>query len=198
MRPETAMIPGIGGEETHSWTDSLDRTEARITAAMARHAVTASRISLGIIFLWFGGLKLVPGWSPAEGLACRTIHALTAGLADPEIIPPALGIWECLVGLGLLTGLALRPTLLALFVHMAGTATPLALFPAEVFTRFPIGLTLEGQYIVKNLALVSAALVVGATVRGGSLNSERCREALIVWRRPDRESDRGSPPSPEA
>ena len=80
---------------------------------------------------------------------------------------PLLAIWECLIGLGLLTGIAMRATLLLLIVQMAGTITPLFLFPAETFTIFPIAPTLEGQYIIKNIVLIGGAMVVGATVRGG-------------------------------
>jgi len=56
-----------------------------------------------------------------------------------------------------------------LFLQMAGTMTPLVLFPAETFVRFPYAPTLEGQYIIKNLVLISAGLVVGSTVRGGRI-----------------------------
>jgi len=83
-----------------------------------------------------------------------------------------LAAWECLIGLGLITGLFLRFTLLLLFVQMPGTVTPIFLFPDEIFVRPPFVLTLEGQYIVKNLVLISAAIVIGATVRGGGLFPE--------------------------
>jgi ABC-type uncharacterized transport system permease subunit len=84
-----------------------------------------------------------------------------------------LALWECVIGLGLLSGRFMRATLLLLAAQMAGTLTPLLLFPAEVFTRIPYAPTLEGQYIIKNAVLVSAAIVIGATVRGGGLVSER-------------------------
>ena len=63
-------------------------------------------------------------------------------------------------------------TLLLLFVQMLGTITPLVLFPTETFTTFPIAPTLEGQYIIKNVVIVAAAIVLGATVRGGRLTAE--------------------------
>jgi hypothetical protein len=63
----------------------------------------------------------------------------------------------------------MRITLLLLFLQMAGTFTPILLFPAEVFTRIPYAPTLEGQYIIKNLVLISAGIVIGATVRGGAV-----------------------------
>jgi hypothetical protein len=84
----------------------------------------------------------------------------------------ALAGWECLIGLGLLSGKLLRATLALLFVQMLGTLAPLVLFPHEVFVRIPFMPTLEGQYIIKNLVLISAGVVVGATVRGGHLDAE--------------------------
>jgi uncharacterized membrane protein YkgB len=76
---------------------------------------------------------------------------------------------------GLLIGRGMRVTLLLLFVQMLGTITPLFLFPGETFTTFPLAPTLEGQYIIKNVVLVAAAIVLGATVRGGELSAEPIR-----------------------
>ena len=150
----------------------LDGVDARVAGWMARRGVTLLRVSLGVVFLWFGALKLFPGLSPAEGLVGRTVSALTRGIVTPAVSVPLLGVWESFIGIGLLTRRALRLTLVLLFVQMSGTVTPLALFPSEVFVREPFVLTMEGQYIIKNLVFVSAALVVGATVRGGRLKSE--------------------------
>jgi uncharacterized membrane protein YphA (DoxX/SURF4 family) len=158
--------------ETATWPDRIDRIDQRITATLARYAVPVLRIALGTVFLWFGALKLVGGLSPAEDLAARTIEQLSLGLVGPSVSVPVLGAWEVLIGLGLLTGRFLRATLLLLALQMAGTMTPLILFPAETFTRFPIAPTLEGQYIIKNVVLIGAAMVVGATVRGGRLVAE--------------------------
>jgi len=145
------------------------RVDVRITRWMAQHGITALRISLGIVFFWFGVLKFFPGLSPAEDLAARTIERLTFGLLTPSFSVPFLAAWECLIGLGLITNRFIRVTLLLLFVQMLGTITPLVLFPAETWLHFPYAPTLEGQYIIKNIVLISGALVVGATVRGGIL-----------------------------
>ena len=136
---------------------------------MARHGVPLLRVSLGIVFLWFGALKFFPGLSPAQDLAARTVDVLSFGLVSPGVAIPVLAAWECLIGLGLLTNVAMRATLLLLAIQMAGTLTPVVLFPGEVFTRVPYAPTLEGQYIIKNAVLISAAIVIGATVRGGRL-----------------------------
>jgi uncharacterized membrane protein YphA (DoxX/SURF4 family) len=156
-------------EHPASWFERLDR---RITTTLAAAAIPLLRIALGAVFLWFGVLKFVPGLSPAQDLAARTIEVLTLGVIPPAVAVPVLAGWEVLIGLGLLTGRFLRATLAALAVQMLGTFTPLVLFPAETFTVFPIAPTLEGQYIIKNVVLVAAAMVVGATVRGGELRAE--------------------------
>jgi uncharacterized membrane protein YphA (DoxX/SURF4 family) len=150
----------------------LDALDRRITRALARVAVPVTRIALGAVFLWFGALKFVPELSPAQDLASRTIEALTFGLVSPAVSIPVLAAWECAIGIGLLSGRFLRLTLLLLAVQMLGTITPLALFPGETFTIFPWAPTLEGQYIIKNVVLIAAAMVVGATVRGGRLGAE--------------------------
>jgi len=148
---------------------SFEQIDTAITRWMARYGVVLLRISLGIIFFWFGVLKFFPSLSPAQDLATRTIEVLTFGLVKPDVSLTVLAAWECLIGLGLISGRFMRVTLLLLFVQMAGTITPLFLFPSESFTQFPYAPTLEGQYIIKNLVLISAGLVIGATVRGGQL-----------------------------
>ncbi|MFN2638207.1 MAG: DoxX family membrane protein [Gemmatimonadaceae bacterium] len=151
----------------------FDAVDARITNWMARYGMPLLRISLGVVFLWFGALKFFPGLSPAHDLAARTIEKLSFGTVHPTVSVPVLALWESLIGLGLLLGIFMRTTLLLLAVQMAGTLTPLVLFPAEVFTRIPYAPTLEGQYIIKNAVLISAAIVLGATVRGGGLVAQR-------------------------
>jgi len=152
-----------------TWLDRLDR---RITETMARFGVPFLRVSLGIVFLWFGALKFFPGLSPADQLASRTISALTLGIVPGDVAVLVLAVWECAIGLGLILGVFLRLTLLLLFLQMLGTFTPLLLFPDETFTRFPYAPTLEGQYIIKNLVLIAAGIIIGATVRGGHVEPE--------------------------
>ena len=129
------------------------------------------RLGLGLVFFWFGALKLVPALSPAEELVRNTIY-----FVDPDLFLPVLAIWEVLIGLGLIFGRFMRITLLLLFLQMPGTALPLLILPEVTWTVFPYGLTLEGQYIVKNLVLIGAGLVLAGTVRGGRLDPEPQRE----------------------
>jgi uncharacterized membrane protein YphA (DoxX/SURF4 family) len=151
---------------------ALEPIDRRITSTLARLGPIVLRIGLGVVFLWFGVLKFVPELSPAESLAGRTIELLTLGYVKPDVALPVLATWECLIGLGLLSGRFLRATLFLLAVQMVGTFVPLVFFPAETFTRFPFAPTLEGQYIIKNVVLVGAAMVVGGMVRGGRLEPE--------------------------
>jgi uncharacterized membrane protein YphA (DoxX/SURF4 family) len=145
----------------------FNRVDVMLTEWMARWGVLLLRVSVGVVFLWFGALKFFPAASPAEDLAARTIETLTFGLIQPSLSLPVLAAWEVAIGLGLISGLFMRVTILLLLAQMLGTITPLFLFPAETWTTFPVAPTLEGQYIIKNLVLVSAALVIGSQVRGG-------------------------------
>ena len=153
----------------HRLRAMYDRIDIRLSRWMARHGIGLLRISLGIVFLWFGILKFFPGLSPAEDLTARTVTRLSLGLLSPTLALALVAALETVIGLGLVTGRALRFTLLLLAFQMLGTVTPLFLFPGEAFTVFPYAPTLEGQYIIKNLVLVSAGIVLGATVRGGRL-----------------------------
>jgi uncharacterized membrane protein YphA (DoxX/SURF4 family) len=152
--------------------EPIERLDVRITSTLARVAVPTLRIALGVVFLWFGLLKFFPNLSPAELLAARTIEQLTFGVVRPDVSLPVLAAWESIIGLGLILGRGLRGVLFLLAVQMLGTLTPLLLFPGETFQVFPFVPTLEGQYIIKNIVLIGAAMVVGATVRGGGLSPE--------------------------
>jgi uncharacterized membrane protein YphA (DoxX/SURF4 family) len=149
-----------------TWLDHVDLSIARW---LARYSLPFLRTGMGIVFLWFGALKFFPGLSPATGLAARTINELTFGLIPANVSVLLLATLETAIGLGFLTGRFTRLTLALLIFQMAGTLTPLALFPGEAFTHFPYAPTLEGQYIIKNLVLIGAGLVIGSTVRGGQI-----------------------------
>ncbi|HSJ24499.1 MAG TPA: DoxX family protein [Longimicrobiales bacterium] len=147
--------------------ERFDVIDRRITHWMARAGIPILRVALGVVFVWFGALKLVPGLSPAEDLVRATVPWIPG-----SVFLPILAIWEITIGLGFLTGRALRLTILLLYLQMPGTLAPIVLLPDQVFTVFPFGLTLAGQYIVKNTVLIAAALVIGSTVRGGYLVDE--------------------------
>ena len=138
----------------------ISQIDDAIALWMYRYGRFFLRISLAIVFIWFGALKIV-NLSPAEDLVAKTVYWF-----DPKIFIPILGWWEVLIGVGLLYRPLLRAAIFLLFLQMPGTALPLLILPDVCFTKFPFGLTIEGQYIIKNLVLISAAIVIGGTVRG--------------------------------
>ena len=140
--------------------DAYDKSDKVITRYMDMWGVTLLRYSLGIIYVWFGALKPL-GISPAQELVENTVYWFD----DPQTFVPILGIWEIVIGITICIKPLIRVAIFLLLIQMPGTFLPLILFPEVCFTDFPFGLTLEGQYIVKNLIIISAALVVGSTVR---------------------------------
>ena len=144
----------------NEYLEKFDKIDRVITYQMARWGIPFLRLAMGVVFLWFGVLKLFPGVSPAEPLVTATVTILPAA-----IFMPILAVWEMLIGLGFLMGKLLRTTILLLFLQMPGTMSPIFLLPERVFAKFPWALTIEGQYIFKNLILISGAIVLGSTVR---------------------------------
>lgn len=97
------------------------------------------------------------------------MQVLTFGLIPAELSLVILAAWETIIGVGLILGVFMGGVLFLIFLQMLGTLTPILFFPGEVFTAFPIAPTLEGQYITRNFVLISAGIVLGATVRGGKI-----------------------------
>ncbi len=163
----------------------ISRIDVHLTNFLARFGILITRLGLGFVFLWFGILKFFPGVSPSQDLVVRTVAKLTFGIVPTGLAMLILAGWECAIGLGLITGLFLRVTLLMLFVQMLGTTLPIFFFPSEIFSVFPYVPTLEGQYIIKNFVLIGMAMIIGATVRGGKLvaDPEAARDAELSARR---------------
>jgi uncharacterized membrane protein YkgB len=121
---------------------------------------------LGLIYFWFGMLKFISGLSPAEELAGTTIEKMTFGLIEPVWGLPLLAIWECGIGILLITGICRKCALLAAIIHITLTFTPLFLLPELCFTSFPFGLTLVGQYIIKNVVFFGIMLWLWKSEKG--------------------------------
>jgi uncharacterized membrane protein YkgB len=141
------------------YLDLLDQYEIRIAAWMERHGYRLLAIALGIVMIWFGMLKPL-GMSPAEALVAKA----TAWIPIPGFLY-VLAAWEIAIGVCFLFKRLHRFALILLFLHMPGTMLPLITLPEDTWVHFPIGLTLEGQYIIKNLVLVAAAIVLGGKLR---------------------------------
>lgn len=140
--------------------DLFARFDLALVSLMDRIGIPFLRFAIGVIFIWFGALKTVGELSPAYDLVAATVYWLT-----PEIIVPLLGLWEIAIGLAFLFTPLTRIAILLLALQMPGTFLPLVLLPEVCFTIIPFGLTIEGQYIVKNLVIIGSALVIGSTVQ---------------------------------
>ena len=138
---------------------SIDSIDAGVTRFLRRWSIPALRISVAVVFIWFGALKIL-GVTPVTDLVASTVYWV-----DPDWFVPVLGVAEVLVGLGLLFRIMLR-TVLALFaLQMLGTFLVLVVLPEVSFQDGNVfKLTVEGEFVIKNLVLLSAGLVVGATV----------------------------------
>ncbi len=154
----------------------LNRLNAFITGVLARYSVDLLRISLGLVFLGFGVLKFFPGLSPAEDLAAETMAALTLGLIPGSVGLVLVAMLETAIGLCLVTGKFLRLGLALLAVAMVGILSPLVLLSDELFAR-PYEPTLAGQYVLKDLVLLAAGLVVAASVKLGRNVTDRAEPA---------------------
>lgn len=139
------------------------RLDKRVTALLKRWAVPLLRISLALVFIWFGALKVF-GVTPVTELVANTVYWV-----DPDWFVPLLGWVEVAVGLGLLFRVGLKAVLALFVAQMAGTFLVLIVQPDIAFQDNLFELTVEGEFVVKNLVLLSAGLVVGATIGRESL-----------------------------
>ncbi|MFF2622348.1 DoxX family membrane protein [Oerskovia jenensis] len=133
---------------------------------LTRWSVPALRVALGLVFLGFGVLKFFPGASPAEVVAERTIDTLTLGLVHGTVAVVATAVVECFIGITLVTGYWLRAGLVVMAGAFVGILAPTVLYFDELFGS---GMTLLGQYVLKDVVLVAAATVVGAYALGARL-----------------------------
>lgn len=141
----------------------FDKIDRDISRRMYKLGVPALRISFAIIFIWFGILKPF-GLSAAEPLLKATVAWLPFG--SPEVWLAVIGWWEVIIGVCFLFKKTTRIAIPLLLLQMAGTFMPMVFLPEVVYQRpWVIYLpTMEGQYIIKNVMIISAALVVGGSV----------------------------------
>lgn len=147
-------------------TGGLEVVKSHLADWLVLHSVAALRISLGLVFLGFGLLKFFPDLSPAAGLAGETFARMTSGLVPENVGVLIVAAMETAIGLSLLTRRLLRFGLALLAVTMVGILSPLVLLPGELFRGVPWAPTLTGQYVLKDIVLVTAALVVASSAFG--------------------------------
>lgn len=139
--------------------NKIEQLDFKISRWMYVHGKPILRYSLALIFIWFGFLK-VTGDSPASDVVAATVFWF-----DPEVFIPVLGVWEVLIGVFLCFKKTIRLAILLLVFQMPGTFLPLIILPEVCFTEIPFKLSMEGQYIIKNLIIISAAIVIGGSIR---------------------------------
>lgn len=136
------------------------RLDAAIGRFLRKWSIPALRVSLGIVFVWFGALKLLD-ITPVTDLVANTVYWV-----DPDWFVPVLGVAEVAVGIALIAKVGLRAALAVFAAQMLGTFLVLVVQPDIAFQDGNVfKLTTEGEFVVKNLVLLSAGLVVGSTVR---------------------------------
>jgi uncharacterized membrane protein YkgB len=142
---------------------AYERLDQAIVRFLQDHGVRLLRWTLGLVFVWFGALKVIDR-SPVADLVAQTVPWLPA-----DLFVRGLGIWEIAIGVGLLMGVGLRVVLLIFIAQMAGTFLVLITRPGEAFQDGnPLLLTTIGEFVIKNLVLIAAGLAIGATVQAPS------------------------------
>jgi putative oxidoreductase len=150
----------------------LERLEWTAHRWLVAHSIALLRASLGAVFLAFGVLKLFPGVSPAENLVKATTDLLTFGLIPGSVALAGVAVLECVIGLLLIAGgRAMRGAIYLLTIQLVGILSPVVLLTARLFSGPHHAPTLEGQYVLKDVILVAATLVLAATLRGATLTS---------------------------
>ena len=149
----------------------IDALDLAIHRWLIAHSVSVLRVSLGVVFLGFGFLKFFGGVSPAEELATTTTSMLTFDLVPGAVAIIAIAALECIIGLWLLSGRALRGVVYLLAVQLVGILSPAVLLADRLFSGPYHAPTLEGQYVLKDVIILGAVLVLAATLRGGRLTS---------------------------
>ncbi len=146
----------------------IKKLDILLTEKMNHFGIIFLRYSVALIFIWFGLLKTFE-ISPAQELVANTVY----WFENKSGFVIFLGWWEVLIGLTMLYKPMIRLSLLLLIFQMPGTFLPLVLLPEVCFTYFPIGLTLEGQYIFKNLIIISAALTIAGSIRKAQIDKNK-------------------------
>jgi uncharacterized membrane protein YphA (DoxX/SURF4 family) len=147
----------------------MSRIRARAVSWTGTYALDVLRLSFGVLFLWLGVLKLVPGVSPAEPL----MRAAMPPFVPIDVFIRFAAAWEILVGLGFLSGLLPRVTLVMTLATMVTTLSIPWMAPGLVWRAFPFVLTFEGEYVFKDLVIASAALVLAVSLSGPFAAAER-------------------------
>jgi putative oxidoreductase len=153
---------------------------------LERYSVLLLRISMGAVIFGFGVLKYFPGVSPAQSIVLAVSHRLTFGLIPDRATLILFATVESLIGLSLITGWGLRMIIYPLTVWAVAILSPVVLMPGRLFSGPDHAPTLEGQYVLKDVILLTACLVIAAHVRRNRVHSrgrlELARRGELILR----------------
>jgi uncharacterized membrane protein YkgB len=138
---------------------SVHGIDTRLIHFFRKISIPVARISLFVVFFWFGLLKVV-GLSPASALVQRLFEHTIPFISFSAFLV-GFGLFECLIGILFLIKGAERIVIPLLLIHMITTVGPLVLLPTETWQRFLVP-TLEGQYIIKNLVIIATGIALAA------------------------------------
>ena len=138
---------------------SIRTMDRSIIGFFRRISVPTARVGLFIVFFWFGLLKVI-GYSPASGLVQRLFEDTIPFVSFHAFII-GFGIFECIIGILFLWKGMERVVIPLLLIHMVTTFGPLVFLPEETWQGFLVP-TLEGQYIIKNVVIIAAAVGIAA------------------------------------
>lgn len=157
----------------HSINPRFVQLENLIHRELVRYSLDVLRVAVGAVFLGFGVLKFFPGVSPAQGLVIATTDNLALGLVPGQVALVGIAAVECFIGLCMLAGRWMRLAIWLLALELVGILSPLVLLPGRLFSGPYSAPTLEGQYVLKDVILIAAGMVIAAaTFRGGRLVRE--------------------------
>lgn len=164
------VVLGRAGSQMAKVHQRLVHLENLIHHELVKHSVALLRIAVGAVFLGFGVLKYFPGVSPAESLTKATTHLLTFGLIPDDVSIVVIATPECVIGIALIVRRWMRVAIWLLAIEFVGILAPLVLLPGRLFGGPDGAPTLEGQYVLKDVILVTAGMVIAAvTFRGGRI-----------------------------
>jgi uncharacterized membrane protein YkgB len=132
----------------------IQNIDAALIRLFQRYGHRVHRLSLGVLYIWFGLLKPL-GHKTTTSLLGHTIY-----WGDPEVMVLVLGWWEVAIGLCLLVRPLIRVAIFLLALRLPGILLAFVLEPTVLFVSFPFAPTPEGQYLIKDLTLFLASLAI--------------------------------------
>ncbi|WP_041258607.1 hypothetical protein [Fibrella aestuarina] len=163
--------------------DRFDKLDTRINRWLVANSIGILRVCMGLVFLGFGILKFFPHISPIEDLATRTTTTLTLGVFTGHNAMDFVAGLECAIGVCFLSGRFLRVGVWLMALQMIGAMSPLLIYPAELFPGPLHAPTLAAQYIIKDIILVAAGMVIASTWTGARIVAEPTRMLTSLRRR---------------